>query len=268
MRIAYGSALTASLRALAGMAAALLISGVPALAQVTMRPADRPIVTAEHETWFLQGEPITFAGNIYYPAGAEVFFNGNEMTRTGSFRGIPLYSLKTREPYSVVFVPVAGGLMQPYERRREGTVAGTTGSIAPSFPVQRDVESEGSFPPAAAGPPTGRDGQGYYAATGDIYPSPATPAATAGTVVSPRPPLTSLSTAQTPLGLNAFFLEYNGQRWFNSGPVVERDASSFVRSGEYHGFPVYVDKDHPGDTIYVPVAGAVTDLLTPYSLRK
>jgi hypothetical protein len=31
---------------------------------------------------------------------------------------------------------------------------------------------------------------------------------------------------------------------------------------------VYVDADHPGDTIYVPVAGAVTDLLTPYSLRK
>jgi hypothetical protein len=268
MQTAHGSALTASLRVLAGIAAALVISNGPARAQVTMRPAERPIVTAEHEAWFLQGEPITFAGNVYYPAGPEVFFNQYEMTRTGSFRGIPLYSLKTREPYSVVFVPVAGGLMQPYERRREGDVAGTTGSTAPSFPVQRDVESEASFPPAAAGPPTGRDGLGSYAPTGDVYPSPGRPAATVGTRASATPPLTSLSTAQAPLGLNAFFIEYEGQRWFSSGPVVEREGSSFVRAGEYHGFPVYVQKDHPGDTIYVPVAGAVTDLLTPYSLRK
>ncbi len=268
MQIAFGSASMAFLRALGGIAAALLISSLPVGAQVTMRPADRPVVTADHEAWFLQGEPITFSGNVYYPAGAQVFFNPYEMTRTGSYRGIPLYSLKTREPYSVVFVPVAGGLMQPYERRREGDVAGTTGSMAPSFPVQRDIEGEGSVPPAAAGPPTSRDGFPSYAATGDLYATPGTPAATAGAAASVQPPVTALSTAQAPLGLNAFFVEYHGQRWFSSGPVVERQDSSFVRSGEYYGFPVYVDRDHPGDTIYVPVAGAVTDLLTPYSLRK
>ncbi len=250
------------------MAAILVASTLPALAQVTMKPEDKPLVTAERETWFLQGEPITFSGSVYYQAGAEVFFNPYEMTRTGSYRGIPLYSLKTREPYSVVFVPVAGGLMQPYERRRQGDVAGTTGSTAPSFPVQRDVEAEQGFPPAAGGPPTGRDGSGSYAATGDMYAPPGTPAATVGTAAAARPSLTSLSTAQAPVGLNAFFIEYRGQRWFSSGPVVEREGSSFVQSGEYHGFPVYVDRDHPGDTVYVPVAGAVTDLLTPYSLRK
>ena len=44
--------------------------------------------------------------------------------------------------------------MRPYERRREGDVAGTIGDAAPSFPVNRD--SENAPPDAglqAAGPP-------------------------------------------------------------------------------------------------------------------
>lgn len=85
----------------------------PAFAQMNMQPTRPPLVTAENERWYQAGEPVMFAGNIYYPAGAATHFNANEMIRSGSYRGIPLYTRTTIEPYSVVFVPIAGGLMQP-----------------------------------------------------------------------------------------------------------------------------------------------------------
>ena len=52
-------------------------------------------MTAENERWYLEGQPITFQGGLYYPAGAPVFFNGNEMARTGDYLGVPLYLLAT-----------------------------------------------------------------------------------------------------------------------------------------------------------------------------
>src|SRR5687768_14303934 len=84
-----------------------------AAAQVTMRPTPAPVVTAENEEWYLSGEPITFSGSVYFPAGSQVFFNGSEMVRTGEYRGIPLYTKTTIEPFSKVFVPLDGRLMQP-----------------------------------------------------------------------------------------------------------------------------------------------------------
>ena len=67
-----------------------------------------------------------------------MFFNGNTMVRTGHYNGVPLYADATLEPYSIVYVPIGRGLMQPYERPRRGDLAGTTGSRPPSFPVQLD----------------------------------------------------------------------------------------------------------------------------------
>ena len=60
-----------------------LFAVAPALAQMQSRPTDAPIVTADNESWYVAREPIQFAGNIYYPAGAVVFFNGNKMARSG-----------------------------------------------------------------------------------------------------------------------------------------------------------------------------------------
>ena len=40
---------------------------------------------------------------------------------------------KTR--FGIIYVPIGGGLMQPYERPRTGDLAGTTGNRAPSSPV-------------------------------------------------------------------------------------------------------------------------------------
>ena len=132
----------------------VLLMPVAASAQATYRPTRPPIVTAESERWYLEGQPITYWGSVYYPAGPAVFFNPNEMARSGDYKGIPLYAMKTRDLFDVVFVPVGSGLLQPYERRRDGDVAGTVGNSAPSFPVDRDYEpSLWDAVPQAAGPP-------------------------------------------------------------------------------------------------------------------
>src|SRR5690242_16675503 len=94
---------------------AVLIAA-PAAAQIQSRPSDAPIVTADHDQWYLRGEPVQFAGDEYYAGGPAVFFNGNTMVRSGHFNGVPLYTDTTVEPYSIVYVPLSGGLMQPYER--------------------------------------------------------------------------------------------------------------------------------------------------------
>ncbi len=77
-----------------------------ARAQVVIQPTASPTVTAENEPWYLNGEPVTHAGSLYYPAGPRVYFNANEMVRSGFHMGIPLYTRTTIEPYSVVYLPV------------------------------------------------------------------------------------------------------------------------------------------------------------------
>ena len=125
---------------LAGVVVVLLLLPIAAAAQMTMRPTPVPVVTAENTSWYLAGEPIMYSGSIYYPAGPEIYFNPYEMVRSGEFRGVPFYSRTTIEPFSKVFVPLPGGRMLPYERRRAGDLAGTTGSTAPSFPVVNPSE--------------------------------------------------------------------------------------------------------------------------------
>ncbi len=227
---------------------AMLAAPAQAPAQVLMRPAERPLVTAESDPWYLEGRAITFAGSIYDPAGAAVFFNPYEMVRTGAYEGVPLFSRATRDPYGVVYVPVARGLMQPYERRRD---------------AEAQMWGDG---PQAAGPPTGGDlytSQGYST----VHESGAPMGPPAMTPVAARP-VGPLTTALRPTGLNAFFIEYQGRRWFSSGPAVALDESILSRSGEYHGFAVYVAGNQPAETIYIAVAADATGLLTPYSSRR
>src|SRR5688500_13743022 len=88
----------------------LVLAATPVAAQISIRPTDPPLVTAVNERWFQLGEPVQFAGDLYYPAGAVVFFNGNIMVRTGHYNGIPLYTDTTVEPYSIILVPISGGL--------------------------------------------------------------------------------------------------------------------------------------------------------------
>ena len=90
-------------------------SGYPAAAQTGVAPTPTPLVTAENEAWYQSGEPLTYEGNVYYASGPLTAFNRNEMLLSGFYRGIPLYSRTTWEPYSVVFVPLPGGFMQPLQ---------------------------------------------------------------------------------------------------------------------------------------------------------
>jgi hypothetical protein len=245
---------------------AILAMPAAAPAQILMRPAEKPLVTAENERWYLAGQAITFSGSIYDPAGAAVFFNPYEMVRSGAFEGVPLFSKAAREPFGVVYVPVGRGLMQPYERRGDGDGPGV-GRYASSYPAHRDSEVWGTGP-QAAGPPTGGDllytSQGYatsHDAGTPMDPSRMTPGRTPVAARAAGP----LTSALEPTGLNAFFIQYQGRRWFSSGPAVPLDESNFSRAGEYRGFPVYVAGNQPADTIYVAVAADAPGLLTPYS---
>jgi hypothetical protein len=255
------------------LAVAVLLP-VVAGAQATMRPTPAPVVTADNEEWYLAGEPITFSGSVYYPAGPQVFFNQNEMVRTGDYRGIPLYSRTTIEPFSKVFVPVAGRLMQPYERRRAGDLAGTVGSSAPSFPAVNpaaDSLQPGTFGVAqAAAPPTLYTpliGYDVPSAAGAAPAAPPSVAATTG-ISDPEPPRGPLVSARLPEGLNGLFIEYRDRRWFSSGHAVRLDAARFRRIGDYEGFPVYTERDGDERTIYVSVTRQTDALIAPYSARR
>lgn len=254
------------------VAAALLVSST-AFAQVDLKPTPAPTTTAENAAWYQAKEPIAFAGSTYYPAGAQEFFNGNEMVRSGYFRGVPIYTRTTQEPNSKVYVPIAGKLMQPYERRREGELAGTVGGSAPSFPVQRSADpvsdAAAGGPPQAAGPPTGVSVE-PPAADVSVPPTPTPPSTSSTRRVAPTstPKRTKIVTAGKPAGLNAVFVEFSGRKWFSSGGTVEYSASRFRAIGQYHDLPVYADRMDKTGTIYIPVENSPNALLAPYSRRQ
>ena len=84
----------------------LALAASHASAQMYSRPTDAPTASAVGQSWYELREPIIYAGEAYYPAGAAVAFNGYQMVRTGHFNGVPVYADATRDPYSVVYVPI------------------------------------------------------------------------------------------------------------------------------------------------------------------
>jgi hypothetical protein len=248
-----------------------VLAAVSANAQIMLQPTPKPIVTADNEVWYQAGVPITFGGNIYYPAGPIVHFSGNEMVRSGHYQGIPLYTRTTIEPYSIVYVPLYGGLMQPYERRRAGDVVDTVGSMTPSFPVVRPAEqSNMEYVPGAgvlqAQSPPSRVGEivDRMPIETDRSEPTTTSVGTAGGEASP--PLGPLVTAKRPEGLNGVFIQFNDRRYFSDGPTVDFDVQSFTRVGDYHGFPIY-RRSGEANTIYIPPLAGSPSILSRYSLR-
>ena len=251
----------------------LLLSG--AAAAQTWQPTQPPLVTAENETWYRAGDAIEWNGAFYYPAGVPQAFNRYQMVRAGSYRGIPLYTDTMLEPYSIVFVPIAGGRLQPYERPRTGALAGSAGSRMSAFPSAPSTEGAAAmgmtpegFVVQAPAPPT-------FARAYDLGPaparepiSPAMPLPSTGSSAAPRPTGTSgritnvTNSAAAPKGINNAWIDYNGRRWVSSGKAVGLTAD-FTRTGEYRGAPVY---QRGGDsiTIYVPTS---TSLVAPFKPR-
>ena len=251
----------------------VLLAATSATAQVVSIPTAPPIVTADNESWYLNGSSIQFQGDDYYPAGAEVFFNGNQMVRSGDFLGIPLYVDTTLEPFSVVYVPLARGEMKPYERRRSGSMASTTGSRAPSFPVS--VSPTVAAPIQAQGPPTSLPGPVNEPPVGDVRTTTtvAVPAATTGTgipgavgtggviPVIPRP--TAVATIPAPRANEGVWISYLGGKWFSAGAAVPL-TDNFHVVGAYAGFPVFARRDSSAQVIYLP---SLDGMIAPYRLR-
>jgi hypothetical protein len=273
------------------LAVLTLLAAAPAAAQVQSRPTDPPLVTAVNESWFQLREPIQVAGELYYPAGARVFFDRNTMVRTGHYNGVPLYADTTLEPFSIVYVPVTRGLMQPYERRRRGDLAGTTGSRTPSFPVATSPTMT-AVPAAAAAPtepPMPAGALGVYtpdtsapattmtatrpAAAGRTGATPgavgttgvvtAGSVATRGRVMTRRQgiPLVSL---RRPEGNDGLWIRYAGEKWVSAGPAVPLRPDDFVRVGNYAGFPVFARQGFTEEVIYLPT---LAGLIAPYRLK-
>ena len=65
-----------------------------------------------------------------------------------------------------------------------------------------------------------------------------------------------------PHGKNGIWLQFNGARYYNSGPAVTYSPDRFVPVGSYRGFPVYRDVDGQPGEIFVPAVA--NGPLTPY----
>lgn len=243
------------------IAFALLIAA-PASAQVNSRPTDPPIVTAENESWYRQGEPLQFAGDVYYPAGARVFFNGNTMVRTGHYNGVPVYADTTIEPYSIVYVPISRGVLQPYERPRHGDLAGTTGSRAPSFPVGHEYEGStvlmAPVSPTNLPRPIGAIGA-YTPGIGPV-PQQAAGVGAAGAQTGTQP----VATLLRPENNDGVWVRYNGSKYVSAGSAVPLRAADFRLIGEHAGFPVFARQGVTEDVIYIPSRAG---LIAPYRLK-
>jgi hypothetical protein len=257
---------------------ALLVAfAVPAAAQISSRPTDAPLVTAAGESWYQLREPLQLAGELYYPAGATQFFNGNTMVRTGHYNGVPIYADTTLEPFSIVLVPISRGLLQPYERRRSGDLAGTTGSRTPSFPVQ--MTATATSVPAAPVSPTGlplpagaigvftpesavRDLPPRPAAAAPFAPAPGDAVGTSG-VQAPRTP--AIVSLLRPESNDGVWVRYAGARYVGGGAPVAFDRRAFAYVGEHDAFPVFARPGQP-DVIYLPTTRA--GMVAPYRIKE
>lgn len=235
-------------------------------AQVYSWPTPPPQVSAASADWQLRGDPIFFAGSFYYPTGPTVYFDGKVMARSGIFQAVPLYTDATLEPYSMVFVPIGGNIMRPYERKREGELAGTVGSRPPTFPIQRGGEG-----PSAIGT-TGIQSAAFGPGDRLVIPEAVFAVGTGGTIVNRVATPTPTGGMQTRITMipepprqpQGLWVEFEGAKWYHNGPTVSYDPDRFLPTGSYRGFPVYMDKNS-SDTIYVSV---VKDgPLAPYSKR-
>lgn len=240
-------------------------------AQVYRFATPAPQVTAASANWQRSGQALFYAGSFYYPAGATVFFDGNTMTRTGTYEGVPLYQDVTLEPFSIVYVPIGGAVMRPYERRRQGELAGTVGSRTPSFPIQRDVELSALFARPGLQTPalfTGdrlvlaerADGmvqvplsmfEALLAERSRVA-GPSTAGSTQPPGSTPVDTPTGIESVRRPESNAGVWIEFEGARWYSDGVAVIYDPNRFEPAGSHRAFPVYRERGASG-RIYVTV---------------
>ena len=135
---------------IAGVVIVVLQAAAPAAGQITDTDASR--IASSGSDFRFSGEPVVLGGTSYYPSGPTVFFDGAVMVRSSSFKGVPIYVDGTRDPYNIVYVPVGGKLMRPYERRRTDQVADT---LAPPPATAPDEVEEAAGESVVAQTPPG-----------------------------------------------------------------------------------------------------------------
>ena len=251
------------------IAAILTVTPSAAGAQIMWQPASPPAVTAENTSWFIAGEPVVWNGALYYPVGTPRALNRYQMVRSGSYKGIALYTDPMLEPNSTVFVPLAGERVQAYERPGAGMLAGTQGR--PSLlPTDIDAFGNPGVPQAGAGPAMAPP---YDPATVPLpvvivtnppamvtnppamaAPAPAaapTPVGTSGRSVVAAAPARPVTTIVPPTGANTIWIEYDGSRWYAAKQSIQYNATLLNEVGTYRGWTVYSPKNDPS-IIYIP----------------
>lgn len=257
-------------------------------AQIHLRDTPQPVNVSAGNAWRSTGQPLFYGGAYFYRSGSTVFFDGHVMRPAGADSGIVFYSDVTQEPYSVIYVPVGGGQMQPYERMRINDLAGTAGSRTPSYPVDlsierrddRDVERTARMldsahadrllrRPAVArrvarpvqAPATTGAAAPEFKAVGAIT---IVPASRENAPATSRK-LDSADVQTPPAGTTTVWVEYDQVQWYNAGPAVVLDPSRFDRVGELKGFAVYRERGDAVQRIYVAVTTG--GLIAPYQRR-
>jgi len=198
-----------------------------------------PEVTAATAAWQIAGEPIVVQGLLYIPTRDFRPFDGQVMTQVGMYGGVPVYADTTLEVYSIIYVPVGRQRMRTYERLRDGELAGTTGSRAPTFPVRSPavVATE----ERAAG------------TSGIIVPSAVGPMQLTVAPNAVVPTRTTVESIPRPSGTNGIWLDFNGGRYYAAGAAVPFSTDRFTLVGQHDGFPVYRENQGSMDKIWVAV---------------
>ena len=212
------------------------------------------------------------------------------MRQAGAYDGVLFYADVTQEPYSIVYVPIGGGLMQPYERLREGELAGTVGSRTPSFPVDLELElpddssmllarnvggdavtSRSAFrrrgarrtrqrvAEATTTPPAVTTPTEFEAVGAIMIVPPNREGIFTGRVIGDG----SLTTS--PAGTTSVWVEFEDTQWFSAGAAEVLDVERYSRVGELQGFSVYRERASASDRIYVSVT--LNGLVAPYQRR-
>ena len=237
-------------------------------AQVFQFRTPPPDVTAAAASWQVNSEPIIVDGLIYYPTREFRIFDGQVMAQVGVFQRVPIYADTTLEPWSVLYVPVERLRMRAWERPREGELAGTSGSRAPSFAARPSSAGTPVTAGAATAPAPRVIEERPVGTGGTIVPS------AVGAMAAPRVPdrvrptrttLESIPPTPRVPGSSGIWLEFNGKRWYSAGAAVPFRAERFTPIGAYRGFPVY--RDNTGDPDLIWVSVVQDGPLAPYEKR-
>jgi hypothetical protein len=148
--------------------------------------------------------------------------------------------------------------MQPYERRRTGALAGTTGSRTPAFPVQV----------SSTAPDNQNDHRSFNepaAITPNVVADEPRPVGTAGFLATTRRVPQLLVTARRPENNDGVWVEFGGEKWLSAGMAVPFSSSEFIAVGEHAGFPVYARRGLKEERIYLPTRPGV---IAPYRLKN